>query len=254
MKKRPIKSIQTRAARRDALARSPADGKRHDRVKGVERRDMNGMFAYYLADGIDEDEAIKKVARDLMRDPETVKLHLVKAKQPEPDKPPQRIEKDLIAEIMKLAQRLEQLTYVPKPETPLLPDDKQTEDEIVRAGMRGNTHPLLSVMITGMQTPWWCATGPVEIRRHLRWEQEALFNRFIGLATSQGFNATLSDWEQKANRYLWLKQAKAPASKIQAAYQEAKQAEYALHSDLWNAFEALRWGTVGGTGVDLGNF
>ncbi|MFC1935755.1 hypothetical protein ACFLX9_03225, partial [Chloroflexota bacterium] len=113
--------------------------------------------------------------------------------------------------------------------------------EKMDAAMKSDTDPLTGVMLS-LLTPWWCASGMVQVTRHLIWEECALFDHFVGLPTSQRFKATLADWEHKTNKYLKLKQLNAATNEIEAAYQAAKQAEYALHSDLWHAAEATRWG------------
>ncbi len=149
------------------------------------------------------------------------------------------LQRGSIPEINKLAKRLQLLTNVPKPSRPFIPETQEAETEIIHAGMKGNTAPFLEAMLS-LSTPWWCASGMVQVTRHLTWEDCALFDHFVGLPTSQRLKASLTDWEHKTNEYLKRKQLNAAINEIEVAYQEAKQAEYALHSDLWHAVEAIR--------------
>ena len=48
---------------------------------------------------------------------------------------------------------------------------------------------------------------------------------------------------RRVNRYVGLKRFNADAKEIQAAYLEAQEAERTVHSELWAAVEALRWGS-----------
>lgn len=73
MNLRQIQRIQKRAHKRKRLGE---DEKRHDQVHVQELKDMKALLAFYRAQGLDSQEVIKKVARDLKRDPQTIKRHL----------------------------------------------------------------------------------------------------------------------------------------------------------------------------------
>lgn len=211
-------------------------GRRTDRVK---KREEAAMLRLQLSGLTPEEIAVR-----LDRKAETVKRHLaVKSMErtAQQGKIPQVAPRELFFEIRKLAQRIEQLTHVPEPWRPFLPDSSQSEAEIVEAYVKGNSGPYMSFSLLVGRTPWWCPTGRVEIRRYLTWEQEALFDRFIGLRSSQEFKAALATWEKKVNTYIQLKRFNTNAEEIQAAYFEAHAAMITVHSELWAAIETLRW-------------
>ncbi len=210
-------------------------GRRTDRVKKPEeatmlRLQLSGLTPQEIADRLD-----RKV--------DTVKRHLAIRSQEEALQHGEtsRIPRELFAQIQKLAKRLEQLTRVPEPRRVFLRDDMKFLPEDDEEIMKGDTSQLLSSFLA-MRTPWWTPTGPVDIRRYLKFEEEALLNRFTGLPSSQKFKAALANWEEKANTYIQLKRSNADAGEIQSAYLEAHDAEIALHSGLWAAVETLRWG------------
>ena len=211
-------------------------GRRTDRVK---KREAAAMLHLQLS-GLTPGEIAVKLGRKV----ETVKRHLPAEsmeKVVQQSKVAQVVPGGLFSEIRKLAQRLEQLTYVPEPRRAFLPDSHQAETNIVDAVIKGRSESFYSTMILGMRTPWWCATGPVEVRRHLTWEQQALLDRFIGLPSSQRFKAALATWEKKVNTYIQLKRFNTNAEEIQAAYFEAHAAMIAVNSELWAAIEIFRW-------------
>lgn len=212
--------------------------RRTDRVK---KREEKAMFQLYSS-GLTHQEIAKKLDRKV----ETVKRHLAAISA---EGTAYRTEiadvvpRELIFEIRKLARRVQQLTHVPKPTRAFLPDSSQAETEVAKLALKGNAGPLMSAMISGMRTPWWCTTGPVEIGRCLTWEQEALFDRFKDLPESQKFKVALGNWEERVNRYIDLKRSNAGAQETREAYLEANEAQIAVHSELWAAVEALRWGS-----------
>ncbi len=130
---------------------------------------------------------------------------------------------------------------VPEPNREFLPSSNQAEAQIVEGYMTGDHTSFTSVVILGMRTPWWSATRAVKIKHHLTWEQQALFDRFTCLPTSQECRAAFVDWEERVNEYIELKRSNADAKEIQAAFLEAQEAMEAVHSKLWIAIEALRW-------------
>ena len=210
-------------------------GRRTDRVK---KREEAAMLRLQLS-GLTP----KEIAAKLNRKVETVRRHLAskdKEKMADQGKIVQVVPRELFFEIRKLAKRLEQLTHIPEPHRAFLRDDVQFVPKNIEEIMKADTSQVLSTYIV-MGTPWWTATGPVEIRRHLRFEEEALLNHFIGLPTSQECRADLANWEERANTYIQLKRSNADAEVIQSAYLEARKAEIAFHSELWAAVEALRW-------------
>lgn len=141
------------------------------------------------------------------------------------------IPRDLIPKIEKLAKELERLIIVPETERPLLTD----------AQRKGNADFSLEAARTIANAFWWCTDPSVHVYLELNIEQQGLFDRFINLATSQGFKTIYNDWESKTNRYLDLVRARGGEEKIKAAYEIAKNCERKAHHELWEAVDALRW-------------
>jgi len=201
-------------------------GRRTDRVKRGEEAEMLRLQAEGLT--------IREIAVKVHRKPETVKKHLNREGNKKAKIPIQ-----LINKLEKLAKKLEQLTRVPEPNRPFLPSSSQSEIDIVEAALTGDTRPMLSTMMTGIQTPWWCSSGSVQIRPYLSYEEEALLNRFLKLDISQGLKTLLSEWEDKSNRYLTLKQSGISDNKLESYYKKAKEISDRLHSALWETMNGL---------------
>jgi DNA-binding transcriptional ArsR family regulator len=193
----------------------------------------------------DKGFTVDEIADRLKRTPRTVSRHL------KPEKPAetasygqssQVLPRELFADVKRLAERLAWLTNVPEPARPFLALDHEDVTRIKNAFLKGDGIPLAKTITTGLQNPWWGAKSPVNLKLYLAPAQRALFDRFAAAPTSQGLDEKISDWEQKTTNYIRLKGLNANSQEIQAAYQEAKKAEQVLHSTLWNAVEALRWG------------
>lgn len=148
--------------------------------------------------------------------------------------------RERIPEIEQLARRIEKITKVPEPNKELLSGDRQSEHEIVKLAISGNTYPLISSMTTAFLYPWWCISGLVQIRRYLSWRDEALLDRLVNLPLAQRLKALLDKWEKDTNGYLKLKRSRANDREIKQAYLKAEQVSQALHSELWKTLEALR--------------
>lgn len=144
---------------------------------------------------------------------------------------PEAVPKELIPKIEELARRLQLLIYVPEPERPLLTD----------AQRKGNADFSLKATRTILNAFWWCTDPSVYVYLELNIEQQGLFDRFINLATSQGFKTIYNDWESAANRYLALVRSGGDEKQVRVASQEAECLMHNTHDELWKAVDALRW-------------
>lgn len=206
--------------KRDSLDR------RTDRVKTREVASMSRLKA--------EGFTINEIAARLDRKAQTVRKHL----NPEGNEKA-KFPIELINRLEMVVKKIEQLTRVPEPNRPFLPSSNQAEIDIVQAAFHGDTHPMLSTMRTGMQTPWWCSSGSVQIRPFLSYQEEALLNRFLKLDISRELKTLLVEWEDKSNRYLTLKQSGASVNNLESSYQNAKEISNRLHSALWETMNSL---------------
>jgi excisionase family DNA binding protein len=142
-----------------------------------------------------------------------------------------QLSESLIHEIKKLAQRIKQLTNVPKPEVPLLPDDIEDEKKILDKSMEGDSHPVLSTIITA-SIPWFSNIGLVKIQRHLEYEQEALWEYILSLPQIQTLRELIVEWEDNANNYVNLKRSHSNPDEIEAAYHIADDTSRRLNLEL----------------------
>jgi DNA-binding transcriptional MerR regulator len=195
---------------------------RTDRVKNREKQEILRLRNAGLG--------IKEIADKLRRRPQTIKKHLDFMSKISQQVAIQEVSHKLVPDIEKLAKRIQQLTKVPLPTKPFLPENKEDEKRIVNNLMSGNSHLFISVLTA---QPWWCITGSIDLRRYLSARDEALLDLLLNLPVSKKLKSLLEEWQQKANTYLSLKQANSDADTINRARDQAEQITNMLHAELW---------------------